>query len=333
LGEAMNAGARACFAAVNEKGGVHGRPIELVSADDGYDVKRAVANVDGFCADANTFALFNCMGTPMIAAALPRVAQARLPFFAPFSGGLAARPAGMRNVFPIRASYPEEAQRLVQHLATVGIRRIGIAWQANAFGQEVLDGARAAMQRYKLDSDLAISVKNDGADADTAAKRLLQADPQAVLVALAGQPAMQFIKAMRASRRGLSLYALSVMGSAATIRALGNDAIGITITQVVPSPTSTVIPVVRDFQQARKSRKDLLEPSHLELEGYINARAFVEALRRAGRNATPASFIESTWSVGRVDLGGFEVNFVEPGKGASTFVELTMIGRDGRFVR
>ena len=89
----------------------------------------------------------------------------------------------------------------------------------------------------------------------------------------------------------------------------------------------------REFQQAWKAAGITLEPSHLALEGYINARVFVEALRRAGRNPTRNTFIDSLWNLKRYDLGGFEVNFSDSAKNASRFVELTMVSRDGRFIR
>ncbi|MGE0498137.1 MAG: ABC transporter substrate-binding protein [Ramlibacter sp.] len=332
LGQAMHQGAKACFAGLNAKGGINGRTIELVTQDDGYDVKRAVANVDGFIADKDTFALFNCMGTPMIGAMLPKVVESGIPFFAPFSGALLARPKA-RNVLNIRASYPDEAEQLVQHLATIGIKRIAVAYQNNSFGKEVWDGARIAMEKYKITSPTAVTVENNGADAAAAAAKLVAAEPEAVLVGLAGKPAVDFIKAMRQQRRGLPLYALSVMGSAATLKTLGDDATGIALSQVVPLPSNTVVPVVREFQQAWKAAGVTLEPSHLALEGYINARVFAEALRRAGRNATRAGFIDAAWNMKHFDLGGFEANFTEPGTSASRFIELTMVARDGRFLR
>ncbi|TWO66135.1 ABC transporter substrate-binding protein [Caenimonas sedimenti] len=333
LGQAMHQGAKACFAAVNAKGGIHGRPIELQVRDDGYDVPRALANAQAFLTDKDCFALFNCMGTPMIGAMLPKVLENGVPFFAPFTGALLARPPGARNVFNIRASYPDEAEQLVQHLATIGIKRIGIAYQNNAFGKEVLAGAQVAMEKHKLGGATTVTVENDGKDAAQAAAKLAAAAPEAVLVGLAGKPTLDFVKAIRAQRRGLPLYALSVMGPAATLRALGDDATGIAVSQVVPSPGNAVVPVVREFQQAWKAAGVELEPSHLALEGYINARVFCEVLRRAGRNASRAAFIDAGWQLRRYELGGFEVNFSEPGRNASRFVELTMVGRDGRFIR
>jgi branched-chain amino acid transport system substrate-binding protein len=332
LGQAMHQGARACFAQVNGKGGVHGRTIELVARDDGYDVPKALANVQGFLADKDCFALFNCMGTPMIDAMLPKVIENGMPFFAPFTGALLARPK-VRNVFNIRASYPDEAEQLVQHLATVGIRRIAIAYQNNAFGKEVFEGARIAMDKHKITESTAVTVETSGADAPQAAARLAAANPEAVLVGLAGKPALEFVKAMRVQRKGLPLYGLSVLGSAATLRTLGEDATGLAISQVVPSPANAVAPVVRDFQQAWKAAGVELEPSHLALEGYINARVFVEALRAAGRGLTRDGFIDAAWKMKRQDLGGFEVHFTEPGRNGSRFVELTMVGRGGRFIR
>lgn len=333
LGQAMHQGAKACFTAVNAKGGVGGRPIELVALDDGYDVKRALTNVKSLIEDRGNFALFNCMGTPMIEAMLPQVIESGIPFFAPFTGALLARPKTARNVFNIRASYPEEAEQLVQHLATIGIKRIAIAYQNNSFGKEVYEGARLAMEKHRLTGAAVVTVENNASDAGSAAARLAAANPEAVLVGLAGKPTVEFVKAIRAQRKGLPLYALSIMGSAATIKSLGDDATGIAISQVMPLPTNTVVPMVREFQQAWKSGGAKEEPSHLALEGYVNARVFAEVVRRAGRNLTRASFTESAWNLKHHDLGGFEVGFSEPGRNASRFVELTMVGRDGRFIR
>lgn len=333
LGMAMHQGAKAGFAAINAKGGVNGQKIELTSVDDGYDVKRSLENIKGFLADRDTFALFNCMGTPMIEAMLPSVLEAGIPFFAPFSGALTARPAGVKNVFNIRASYPDEAQQLVQHLATVGIKRIAIAYQNNTFGKEIFAATQQSMAKFNIEATAIVTVENTAADAASAAAKVATSQPQAVLLGLAGKPTIEFVKAIRAQRKGLPLYALSIMGAAATLKAIGADATGIAVSQVVPLPSNSMMPVVRDFQQAWKASGTTLEPSHLALEGYINARVFAEALRRAGKNATRNSFIDSTWAMKKFDLGGFEVSFNASDKNASRFVELTMVASDGRFIR
>ena len=332
LGSAMHQGAQAAFAAVNARGGIQGRSIVLNTLDDQYDVQKGLANVKQLMADPNTFALFNCMGTANVEAMLPLVLESGTPFFAPFTGAQLSR-VPQRNVFNIRASYAEEAEKLVQHLNTLGIKRIAIAYQANSFGKEVFNATQRSMAKLGLPDGPSATVENNASDAATAAAKIAQAQPEAVLIGLAGKPAMEFVKSFRALRRGTSLYGLSVLGTSANIAALGADGVGMALTQVMPLPTNPVVPVSREFMQAWKAIGAKAEPSHLALEGYINARVFCEALQRAGKNPTRASFIDATWSLRKLDLGGFEVHATEPGRNASRFVELTLVGRDGKYVR
>ena len=332
LGSAMHQGAKAAFAGINARGGVNGRPIELVTQDDAYEVPKALANVEQFLADRDVFALFNCMGTPMIEAMLPKVVESGIPFFAPFTGAQLSRTKA-RSVFNIRASYADEAEKLVQHLSTIGIRRIGIVYQNNAFGKEVFASAKQSMDRLKLPEAVTVTAENNASDAGSAASKLAAGDLEAIVIGLAGKPTLEFVKAFRALKRGVTLYALSVMGTPATVKALGADATGMAISQVVPLPSNVVMPVVRDFQAAWKASGAAAEPSHLALEGYINARVFAEALQRAGRNPTRAAFIDASWNLKKWDLGGFEVSASTPERNASRFVELTLVGRDGRFIR
>ena len=332
LGSAMHQGAQAAFAAVNARGGIQGRSIVLNTLDDQYDVQKGLANVKQLMADPNTFALFNCMGTANVEAMLPMVLESGIPFFAPFTGAQLSR-VPQRNVFNIRASYAEEAEKLVQHLHTLGIKRIAIAYQANSFGKEVFNATQRSMAKLGLPDGPSATVENNASDAATAAAKIAQAQPEAVLIGLAGKPAMEFVKSFRALRRGTSLYGLSVLGTSANIAALGADGVGMALTQVMPLPTNPVVPVSREFMQAWKAIGAKAEPSHLALEGYINARVFCEALQRAGKNPTRASFIDATWSLRKIDLGGFEVHATEPGRNASRFVELTLVGRDGKYVR
>ena len=332
LGSAMHQGAQAAFAAVNARGGIQGRSIVLNTLDDQYDVQKGLANVKQLMADPNTFALFNCMGTANVEAMLPMVLESGIPFFAPFTGAQLSR-VPQRNVFNIRASYAEEAEKLVQHLNTLGIKRIAIAYQANSFGKEVFNATQRSMAKLGLPDGPSATVENNASDAATAAAKIAQAQPEAVLIGLAGKPAMEFVKSFRALRRGTSLYGLSVLGTSANIAALGADGVGMALTQVMPLPTNPVVPVSREFMQAWKAIGAKAEPSHLALEGYINASVFAEALQRAGRNPTRAAFIDATWNLKKWDLGGFEISASTPDRNASRFVELTLVGRDGRFLR
>ena len=125
---------------------------------------------------------------PMIEAVLPKVIAAGIPFFAPYSGAMSIRSRHARNLIHIRASYADEADQLVQHLATVGIRRIAIVHQGNSFGKEFLTAAQQALARHKLEAVVTVTVENSGADAAAAASKVAGADPEAALLGLAGKP-------------------------------------------------------------------------------------------------------------------------------------------------
>ncbi|NDY93668.1 ABC transporter substrate-binding protein [Ideonella sp. TBM-1] len=333
LGRAIHHGARACFEAVNAKGGVDGKPLELIAKDDAYDLKRSEPLADELLADRSLLALFGCFGTPMVESLLPKAEKAGVPVFAPYSGALSVRRGNPRSVVHVRASYADEVGRIIEHLATIGTRRIVVAHQANSFGKEVADAAAVSLEAHKFKALGVASVKNDASDAEAAASQLMAKEPEAVLVGLAGKPALAFIKAAKAHRKGVRVYALSVMGAAATVQGLGPDGVGVAVSQVVPLPTQTVTPIVRDFHAAWKALGTDLPASHTALEGYINARVFVEALKAAGRGAGRTSLMDALWRLRRLDLGGMDLRFAEPGQSASRYVELTIIGRDGRFVR
>ena len=68
LGKGMRSGAEAVFKQVNAKGGVHGRQIELLVGDDGYEPNRAVDETLKMIEQTKVFSLFGFVGTPTLVA-------------------------------------------------------------------------------------------------------------------------------------------------------------------------------------------------------------------------------------------------------------------------
>jgi branched-chain amino acid transport system substrate-binding protein len=335
IGKPMHLGAKACFDWMNSNGGIQGRHIELIAKNDGYDVKQSLANIQGFLADKTTFGLFGCMGTPMVEALLPLIRNTDVPCFAPFTGATSVRPTDMRNVFHVRASFAEETEHLVQHLGIIGYRKIAIVYQGNAYGKEVVSSAQQALRANSLQAIAAVSVQNDASNASAAAKQLIELKPDVILIGLAGKPNIEFVNSIKSLDGGssLPLYSVSAMGSPTVINALKDKAYGITVSQVMPSPSNEKRQVVREFLQAWRASKTSLAPSYPALEGYLYARIFAEILKKTGSSTlTRASFIEAGWGLKRYNMGGYEIGFDKPGRSASHFVELTMVGRDGNFV-
>lgn len=332
LGQEVLKGAKVYFDGVNARGGIHGRSIKLVSKDDAYDPAKTLENVNALIAEDNTFALFGTFGTPNNEALIPIAQSAGLPVFMPYTGAPSIRSKTSKGVYNLRASYADEVERLVEHLHTVGIRKIAIAYQNNAFGKEVLKAANAAMEARQLKPLLAASVENDATDAAPAAEKLLATQPEAVLLALAGKPTIEVIRNITQRRRGMQMYALSVMATPANLRALGKDGSGVAITQVVPFPGTATMPLVREYQQAMTAAGQK-EFSHLSLEGYLNAKVIAEALRRAGPKLTRAALTSAMDGIRSFNLGGMDVTFGQGAASGSRFIELTMVNAQGKLIK
>ena len=334
LGQEVLKGAQLYFDALNARGGVHGRKVKLISRDDAYEPQRTLQNVNAYVENEDVFALFGVFGTPNNEAIIPVALKAGLPVIAPYTGALSVRNPQLRGVFNIRASYAEETEKLVEHVATLNIKRIAIAHQDNAFGREVLAAAQKALARRGLKPMLVVSVKNDASDAAEAAGKIaaLEETPQAVLLGLAGKPTVETIRHLNQKRKGIALYAPSVLAAPSNLRDLGKDATGVTVTQIVPFPNNATMPVVREYQAAATAAGEK-EFSHLALEGFINAKVAAEGLRRAGRALTRSGFVAAMDGMRPFDVGGMEVSFGNGAASAGRLVELTMINAQGRLIR
>ena len=226
LGQEYSRGAKVYFDALNAKGGVGGRHIKLVVHDDAYDPKKTTEIAQSVVTGGNAFAFFGTFGTASNEALLPIAQAAGMPVITPYTGANSVRSKSFSGVFNLRASYSDEVERSVEHLATVGTKRIAILHQNNAFGKEFLAAALAAMEKRGLKPVLVASVESDASDVNAAADKAANSPAEAALLGLAGKPAIEAIRGISQRRRGLTMYCLSVLGTAANIKTLGTPVPG-----------------------------------------------------------------------------------------------------------
>jgi ABC-type branched-subunit amino acid transport system substrate-binding protein len=332
LGQDVLKGAKVYFDALNARGGVNGRTIKLVTKDDAYETAKTLENVEGFIAGDATFALFGTFGTPNNEALIPVAQKAGLPVLMPLTGSRSVRGKASEGTFNLRASYADEVERQVEHLFTLGTKKLAVAYQNNAFGKEFLAATLDAMERRKLKPLVTVSVENNASDAAAAVEKLLATNPEAVLLGLAGKPAIEVIRGVKQRHRGLQMYGLSVLGTPSNLRTLGTDGKGVSITQVVPFPLNSPLSLVREYQQAMTAAGHT-DFSHLSLEGYINAKVTTEGLRRAGKVLTRAGLVSALDTMRNYNVGGLDVSFGQGAASGSRFVELTMINSQGKLIK
>jgi branched-chain amino acid transport system substrate-binding protein len=333
LGQQFRAGAQLMFERVNARGGIGGRPIELLSMDDGYEPDRCIANTRKLM-EAGVFALFGYIGTPTSLAALPLATAARTPFIAPFTGAQGLREPFNRYAFHVRASYFDETAEIVQQLTAVGIRRIGVFYQSDSYGAAGLEGVTRALRPRGLQPAGLGTVERNSVQVGAAVKTLLDAKPDAIVQISAYKSCAAFIREARRAGFGGTFYNVSFVGTQALIDELGQQAGGVVVSQVMPFPFSPTTAVASEYLAAgRASAGSSFVPNYSSIEGYLAAKVLIEGLRRAGGNPTQESLINGLEALRDVNLGGFFIDFDAQKHTGSRFVDLTILTDDGRVRR
>ncbi|MBI1907462.1 MAG: ABC transporter substrate-binding protein [Rhodocyclales bacterium] len=316
---------------INAQGGIQGRKIKLIVADDAYNPDKAAENTQRFIRQDKVVALFGYTGTGPALKAAPIAEQAGIPFLAPLSGAAPVVLNAGKQTFVMRASYDDEMLKMVEHLTTLGTRSIAIAYQDDGFGRTGLKSAEAALAKFGLKA-AAVGIITAGTyEAVQAAATVVAAKPAAVILASAGKASVNFIRAYQASGQNAQFLGLSVVSSNQLLAELGPAADGVIITQIVPSPRTRTLQVVRDFHRDAKAAQ--VEVNHTTLEGYLAAHILVEALKRAAPELTPARITAALEGMTDVNFGGFRVSFGPNKRAASSYVDISMVRASGDFVQ
>ena len=329
LGIQFNLGARLYFEQVNAQGGVARRAIQLAHLDDGYEPERCVDNTRKLLAQ-DPLALFGYIGTPTSVAALPLATAARTPFFGPFTGAMALRQPGNRYAFHVRASYNDETALIVKQLTSLGLKKIAVFYQNDAYGKAGLDGVALALGKLDLKPTALATVERNSVDVAAAVKTLTAAQPDAIVQIGAYKACAAFIRTARKAGYGGTFYNVSFVGTQALADELGKEGAGVVVSQVVPSPYNAARPIAREFVDAVKKAGGDYQANFSSMEGYLAAKVMVDGLRRAGSKPGRESLIAGLESIGSQSYGGFSVSLSPADHVASSFVELSMLTGDGR---
>ena len=331
LGLQFNQGAQLFFDQLNAQGGVGRRQVEIRALDDGYEPDRCAENTRKLIAD-DVFALFGYIGTPTSLAALPLFTQAKVPFFGPFTGAEALRQPFNRLIFHVRASYYDETALIVRQLTNLGLKKIAVFHQNDAYGKAGLDGVTRALAALQLAPAATATVERNSVDVKAAVDRLVGAKPEAVVQIAAYAGSAAFVRAARKAGFGGNFYNVSFVGTQALADELGKDGAGVVVSQVVPSPYQPSRPITREFLDAIKKGGDKVQANYSSMEGYLAARIFAEGLRQAmaAGKLTREGFITGTEAIGNQVIAGFPVSFSATSHAASKFVEMSMLTGDGR---
>lgn len=324
LGKGMLAGAKAVFDDVNLKGGIHGRKIELLVADDGYEPDQAIDQTLAMIEGEQVFALFGYVGTPTANAVLPIVKEMQVPLVGLFTGAMSLRSPVIREVFNVRASYDDEAEAMVAHFLAQGAKTVGVFYQDDGFGKAVLSGTDKALAKRNMKIHATGTFTRNTMAVKKGLADLIRAQPDAIVMVGTYQPLAEFIREARANGLNSQLATVSFVGTENLLGALNGAGDGVVISQVVPSPDLKNIAAVNECRDLVKKHASQ-ELGFVNLEGCLTAKVMLAGLQSAGRELSREGLISALEAMKGVDLGQMKVAFSAQNHQAFDQVYLTQI--------
>ena len=293
IGQRFGVGIDTALRDVNAKGGIGGRPIKIWRIDDGYEPDAALRNTRWFAAEPDVLALFGYFGTPTSHAALPVAQAAGLTLVAPLTGASSLRNPGQTNPLHFRASYAEEAQRIVDHLVNDGFVRIAVAYQNDAYGKDVLSSTVKALQEHAMKPITTAALPRNSVETSEAANTIAEANPDALVVISLSKTMASLVRDLSARRSSPQLMTISPTATMALFTDLPQSlSYGIGVTQVVPFPWDGRHPDVALYQRLMREQQEDASFDFISLEGFLAARWLVQALEAIAPDISRARLIE-----------------------------------------
>jgi branched-chain amino acid transport system substrate-binding protein len=330
-GRAYGAGMQLLFSQVNKTGGVNGHSFMLVRKDDGGHpddtviMTRQLLTEDkplvlaGFFGNGNISALVSSglLEKNKIALVGYRVAEIR---------------AETPLLYNVRAGLRDEINKLTEHLATIGITRLGLLYEDGPGAPALLAAVEEAILKARATVVAKAAYPPGTAKILPAVETFTNAPPQAIIMVSSGAAAAGFIEKYRASGGTAQLFANSGADIEQLAKRLAEEQMqGVAIAQVTPSPYKISSPLSKEFIDLVAKTQNLEMPiSYAMIEGYIAAKVIVEAIRRQGSKPSREGTVLALDSIDSYDLGGYVVRFKPGMRSGSKLVELSIISSSGK---
>ena len=343
LGRQMKLGIDTAFNEINDAGGVHGRKLRLVAADDGYEPTRTVEAMTQLIEQQQVFGIIGNVGDPSTVVAVPYALQRQMLFFGALTGANVLRhDPPDRYVFNYRASYAEETSAVIHYLVKLrGVQpsQIAVFAQKDAYGDSGFAGVAKAIRALGApDRDIVrLNYKRNTVEVQEAVNQLrtLKRPIKAIVMVATYRAAAKFIeRAHNLFPAMIFTNVSSVDGTALAdeLRLLGPQyAKGVVVTEVTPA-VSGYSTLVLQYKNALGKYFPGEAPDYVSLEGYISATILIEGLKRAGPDLDSEKLINTLEGMHDLDLGlGSKLTFGRDDHQASHRIWGTVLDENGRY--
>ena len=327
------AGARTWFDHINANGGLNGRRIQVIVKDDEGVAANAVKLTHELIDGDKVEALFGFVGDDSLSAVSSdaRFSASKLVLFAPLSG--AEIGTATDSIIFLRPTYKEEVRHAIRHFAQLSISRFAVAYMDNNFGRSIDNEVRTQLVADRKTPIAGIAIPPALTGLPALARKVLDQKPQVIVIAADSIATAEFVKQVRTLDTNAQIVALSTVNHRTLMELAKKDfATGTMITQVVPNPLSRVTKLQNEHLTLMAKFRDE-PPSHLTLEGFLAAKAFVKLLERAGRDPNRASIAAAVTGSPRYDLDGMSVSFGGKSGRGSQFVDIAYLRKSGTMLQ
>ena len=327
----MKLGIEASLVAVNAAGGIFGRQVRLITADDGGKRETVLANTKKLVESDNVLALIGYTSGAGTEASLEYINTARVPVLSPATGNMGIRANGSPYLFHTRAGYADEMSKIVGHVAGIGITRVALAYLDDV-GPANLKSMQDALAAHKFTAAAVVGLNRNAQDFSAQIETLYQANAQLVIFISNAKPIAAIVKGLRERGYG-GQFATSSFAGSRVVDELKEHAPGLIMIQVLPQPRKDHLQFHKEFHAGAARVAPNVKPNYTMLEGFIAGRILVEGLKRTGvANPSRIQLVTALETLTDVDLGGYRVRFARNNRHGSQFVDLGVVRANGELL-
>ena len=220
-GKAVQAGAKLYFDHINAQGGVGGNQIRLLSRDDENKPEETVRLVKESLANEQPVAFLGSVGTNNIEALIRdgSLARANTPLIGPLSG--ASSMIGAPATYVVKATYRDEVESLFKQLGQTGQSKVGLVYQDDGMGKDVLNSADNASSKYSIQLVARAGYERNTLKVENAVDSMIKAAPQSIFLGATTAAAIEFVRQYRQKGGVATIYGLSIIDTQQLLAKLG----------------------------------------------------------------------------------------------------------------
>ncbi|MEJ5272710.1 MAG: ABC transporter substrate-binding protein [Spirochaetota bacterium] len=297
IGVPVKKGLDAYFNWVNANGGINGRKINLIVADDAFNPSNTVVEVKRLVESDKVFALVCGLGAPGNLAIMDYVEAQKVPYVYQAAGAGILTIPPKRYIFGVQPNYTTEGAIAVKYLVEQKkAKRIAIVYRNTDDGKEELASVKNTLSKKGMTLAAEIPIEPTATDFSSNIVKLTEANADAVIVMLFVPQSSNFVK--QAKQFGLTKqnYLLTYSNADPTFAAIAgaNIAAGVeALAWVNVDFTDPNAHFIKVYQATFAGEI----PNAYAVAGMIAAEIFTEAVQRAGKNLTREKLISALESM------------------------------------